>query len=174
MTPLGHIAIGYTSQSLSHKLLLPALITGSLLPDIDFLLLPLEAFNSLHRSFTHSLAFIVPAAAILTAFPQIRRKKAFFLSMLIGGLMHLFADSVIDNNATNGVGVPLLYPISEAFFSPFNLAFPTPDFQAGWSKPLQQLDYSARDMIWEVPFYAMAGWIWWKKQRRDMEATSAE
>lgn len=46
--------------------------------------------------------------------------------------MHLFIDSILDNNPSNGIGVAILWPLSNAMFSPFNML--TPEFtKTGWT-----------------------------------------
>lgn len=154
MTPFGHFAVSYSVGRLA--LSLPYLVVGGLAPDIDFVLLPFAAFNTLHRSLTHNLFFVVAAALLLALFGKSGSSKIFF-SALLGGLGHLLIDSVFDSNPGNGVGVAIFWPLSHAFFSPFNL---TPLVCPGWSTPLAAVRCNAPLVFWEVPFYLSAFLLW--------------
>jgi membrane-bound metal-dependent hydrolase YbcI (DUF457 family) len=135
---------------------LPHLVVGGLAPDIDFLLLPLAAFNTLHRSLTHNLFFVVVTALLLALFSKSGLSKV-FMSALLGGLGHLLVDSVFDSNPGNGVGVAVFWPFSGVFFSPFNL---TPGVCPGWSTPIAAVRCNASLLFWEAPFYLSAFLLW--------------
>ncbi|CAA9565284.1 MAG: hypothetical protein AVDCRST_MAG86-996 [uncultured Truepera sp.] len=154
MTPLGHLAVSYSAgKPLSRPLRvsLPHLVLGGVAPDIDFLLLPFSSFNTLHRSLTHNLFFVV-ATALLFALWRSASASVFF-SALLGGCGHLLIDSLFDSNPSNGVGVALLWPLSQGFFSPFNL---TPGVCPSWSELLAAARCNASLIFWEVPFYLSA------------------
>ena len=151
MTPFGHISISYLAGKSHNKALISALLIGSIIPDIDLLLLPLPWGNSLHRTFTHSLLFIVTISALSLPVPVIKHKLQFFSSLLAGGFLHILADSIIDSNATNGVGVKIFFPFSDYYFSPFNLSSHTQENVHGWNEPLQQFSYIIKDFAWEIP-----------------------
>ena len=65
MTPFGHASISMIIGSRMKKEYLLALLIGSLISDVDFILLPFRIFNSVHRYYTHSLLFIVAAGIII-------------------------------------------------------------------------------------------------------------
>lgn len=181
MTPLGHLAVSYglsksvpTSASVAPRVL-PYVIAGGLAPDVDFLLLGLPSFNTLHRSLTHNLFFVLAVAALCVLFVHFRRARgdagaaastpgmtfllAVFLGAVTGGLSHLFVDAILDSNASNGVGVAALWPLSERFFSPFNLAhLGCP----GWEEPLAAVRCNLPLVLWEVPCYLLAAFLWWR------------
>ena len=176
MTPLGHLAVSYSLAKgvPAHASVLPyttSIVVGGLAPDIDFLLLGLPSFNTLHRSLTHNLFFVLAVAALCVLFVHLRRGRwgadavnavfsgAIFLSVVTGGLSHLFVDAILDSNASNGVGVAALWPLSGRFFSPFNLAqIGCP----GWQEPFAAVRCNAPLVLWEVPFYLFAALLWWR------------
>ncbi len=182
MTPLGHLAVSYSlakgvparTSVLPHAL--PYIIVGGLAPDLDFLLISLPSFNALHRSLTHNLFFVLAVAALCVLFVHFKRGTgaaangslsnifltAVFLSALTGGLSHLFLDAILDSNASNGVGVAALWPLSERFFSPFNLAhIGCP----GWEEPLAAVRCNLPLVLWEIPCYLLAALLWWHTRR---------
>lgn len=156
MTPLGHLAVSYSVGKLPLsrplRVSLPYLVLGGVTPDIDFLLLPFSSFNTLHRSLTHNLFFVV-ATALLFAFFSRSASASVFFSVLLGGFGHLLIDSLFDSNPSNGVGVALFWPLSEGFFSPSNL---TPSVCPSWSEFLAAARCNASLIFWEVPFYLSA------------------
>ena len=164
MTPLGHLAVSYSAGRVE-KRALPYVIVGGLAPDVDFLLIGLPSFNALHRLLTHNLFFIglVAAACWLFAVRTQGPKRAAFYGALLGGFGHLLIDAVLDSNATNGVGVAALWPLSERFFSPFNLA---PQTCPGWETPLKAVFCNLPLILWELPFYLLAALFWWRVTRK--------
>ena len=156
MTPLGHLSVSFLLGKSSRKLVVPALILGGLLPDIDFILLPFAFFNQVHRVLTHNLLF-VSTAALLSAYLWRSQKntRLIFLCVLLGGVLHLFVDSCLDGNASNGIGITLLWPFSGEFFSPLNLLSPR-GTAVGWAKPIVFLRSSLGDVIPELPFWGAA------------------
>ena len=171
MTPLGHLAVAYSlgrgiskgARTLSSTALL-ATVVGGLAPDVDFLLVGSSRFNTLHRSLTHNLFFVL-IVATLCAFFAFRvysgrsASRGAFLGAVTGGLSHLFADAILDSNASNGVGVAALWPLSGWFFSPFNLAQTR---CPSWEEPLAAVLCNVPLVLWEVPFYLLAALLWWR------------
>ena len=162
MTPLGHFSISFLIGKSSKRLVLPAVILGGLLPDIDFILLPFACFNQVHRVVTHNLLFVSLAAFLLAAIWKGEEGKlSLFWGALLGGVLHLFVDSCLDGNASNGIGIVLFWPFSGEFFSPLNLLSPK-GCDLGWSEPLAFLRASLRDFIPELPFWGLAALLFIK------------
>ena len=194
MTPLGHLAVSYSLakgapvRAAALPYATSALIVGGLAPDIDFLLLGLPNFNTLHRSLTHNLFFVLAVAALCILFVHFRRVDygagaaanissgtvflvTVFLSAVTGGLSHLFLDAILDSNASNGVGVAALWPLSERFFSPFNLArLSCP----GWEQPFKAVLCNVPLVLWEVPCYLLATFLWWRTVGRTADQTAGQ
>ena len=155
MTPLGHLSVSIVSGHLFKRLCLPAVIVGGVLPDIDFIFILSDFFNQVHRVITHNLFFIVLASLVAMVIVAGEKKRSVGISMIIGGALHLFIDSCMDNNPSNGIGIALFWPLSEGFYSPFNLLALTADSR-GWNEPLKMLKTILPNMLYEVPFYFMA------------------
>ena len=62
MTPLGHISVSYIMGKGIKTLSIPALIIGGVLPDVDVIAYLFGAYEQIHRTFTHSLFFVLLAA----------------------------------------------------------------------------------------------------------------
>ena len=181
MTPLGHLALSYSLGKGAPRSpsALPYVIVGGLAPDIDFLLVGLPSFNALHRSLTHNLFFVAAVAAlcvllvnsgrgprrgVASAAPPnaalgVALSGVVFAGAVTGGLCHLFVDAILDSNASNGVGVAALWPLSGRYFSPFNLAA---ERCPGWEEPLSAVLCNLPLVLWEVPFYLFAALLWWR------------
>ncbi len=155
MTPIGHFSVAYISGKSISRLSLPAVIIGGVLPDIDFIYILFDFFNQIHRVITHNVFFIIIASVCGILIASSGRKQSVGLGLLLGGALHLFIDSCMDNNPTNGVGIALFWPLTSDFFSPFNLLPFTADSH-GWNEPLQMLKTLVPNMIYEVPFYIIA------------------
>ena len=160
MTPLGHLAVAYSLSkgvdAPKRTSLAPYVVLGALAPDVDFLLIGLESFNALHRTLTHNLFFVLLVALLCAFFVRFsgwEASFAAFIGAVLGGLSHLFTDAVLDSNPSNGVGVAALWPLSERFFSPFNLA---PQRCPGWEDPLAATLCNLPLVLYEVPFYLLA------------------
>ncbi len=187
MTPLGHLAVSYSLAKVSlakvpaRPSVLPYVIVGGLAPDLDFLLLGLPNFNALHRSLTHNLFFVLAVAVLCVLFVHSRRGAqrgvgavplvAISLGAVTGGLSHLFVDAILDSNASNGVGVAALWPLSEQFFSPFNLA---PQRCPGWDDPPSAVLCNLPLLLWEVPAYLLAAPLWWRTRTHRMKNTACQ
>ncbi len=141
---------------------LPALLIGAILPDLDFIFIFFEWFNQAHRVVTHNLSFICLASlAGFIASPG-NRKKGVSLGLLAGGLSHLLIDSVMDNSPSNGIGLALFWPFSNEFFSPFNILEVQNKF--GWDEPLKMLRSLLPTMLYELPFYLAALFLFLKRK----------
>ena len=163
MTPLGHAA---ASTLLSPRERLPVwpLILAGVAPDVDYLFVWAPQFNALHRVVTHNLLFVLIVAGLCAAlWPRAQSRRAMiFAAAVLGGLAHLLVDACMDTNPTNGLGVAWLWPLSEAFFSPFNLMRLEPN-PAGWGDPLVAARGVIRGLVFEVPLWLGAAWLWRKR-----------
>jgi inner membrane protein len=101
--------------------LLPVVIIGAVLPDIDILFKRISDHNPrlfvfTHGGFTHSVIGLITLTTILTAITVILSDRgitvpgtgiAVMLSLLTGSLLHVFLDILAYP------GIPILYPLSE-------------------------------------------------------------
>jgi membrane-bound metal-dependent hydrolase YbcI (DUF457 family) len=166
MTPIGHLTVSYITGKSFGKLSLTALIIGSVLPDIDFIFLLFDWFNQVHRVVTHNFFFILLASLLAVLLADKGRKQLTGLSLFLGGLLHLMIDSFMDNNPTNGIGIASLWPLSDNFFSPFNLlhaSLNTP----GWNEPMAMIRTLIPGMLYEVPFYIMSIFLLLKQKKNN-------
>lgn len=156
MTPVGHASISYIAGSW-YKPYLVFFIVGGVLPDIDFVLLPFSFFNEVHRVITHNVFFVLLSAIIFVLFFKNKYSKYnLFLIVVLTGLLHLFIDSIIDSNPSNGIGVGLLWPLSGKFYSPFNLVQPDGLHNTGWHNLSAMILTNLKYFIFEIPFLFMA------------------
>ncbi len=162
MTPAGHLALSWLAGRPLPAAARPWLVAGGLAPDADFALVLMDGFNGLHRGATHSLAFAAllgVAAALLAR----GRRRAAGVAAAAGALIHLQLDAVLDGNATNGVGVALLWPFSGWMYSPVNLlATGCP----GWDRPAAALACAGPGLLWELPVLLLAGLLFLRSRRR--------
>lgn len=163
MTPIGHFSVAYISGKSLYRASLPAVIIGGLLPDIDFTFVLFDFFNQVHRVITHNILFILLAVVCGVLLASRGRKVPVGLGLLLGGALHLFIDSCMDNNPTNGVGIALFWPLTDDFFSPFNLLSFTAGSH-GWNDPLRMLRTLIPNMLFEVPFYLIAAALLLKRR----------
>ncbi|WP_197282028.1 metal-dependent hydrolase [Dethiosulfatarculus sandiegensis] len=154
MTPLGHASTTYLAARALPFLSVHALLLGGVLPDIDFIFFPFPFFNQIHRVATHNVFFITLVAGIGALWVKENKAKIFF-SLLIGGALHLFIDSIKDDNPTNGLGVAIFWPVSDMMFCPFNLATPDPTNQ-GWSNPRLDMAKFVEIICYEGVFWLTA------------------
>ncbi|MBI5664069.1 MAG: metal-dependent hydrolase [Nitrospirae bacterium] len=166
MTPIGHLTVSYVTGKSFRNISLTAIIIGGVLPDIDFLFLFFDWFNQVHRVVTHNIFFILLVALLTAAFAAKGKKQVAGYSLFLGGMLHLMIDSVMDNNPSNGIGIALLWPLSDNFFSPFNL-FHASLNSPGWSEPSAMLRTLIPGMLYEVPFYLMSVFLLLKQKRND-------
>lgn len=139
------------------------LLLGGLLPDGDFIL-DWTTGSELHRTFTHSLAFIAMAVVItyiVFAVLHNREAKAYSYAIAAGIATHLFLDIV-----TSSYGVPLFWP-SLLHFSRTGIQYfdpATPSFLHGSTEELQHsLKLAILDMA------IGAGWILYLSWRKRIE-----
>ena len=154
MTPLGHAATAYAVSRAIPRSVPWAAVIGGLAPDIDFVLLPFSFFNDIHRVATHNVFFVVAMGAVAAAIAR-RDQAAILVAAILGGLLHLSIDSVLDGNPTNGIGVALFWPLSREMFSPFNLAA-ADETAPVWDGLASALRIPWRALAIEAPFYALA------------------
>ncbi len=122
---LGKLSEKLTKKEL-HKFTWFFLLLGSLLPDIDFLL-DWTIGTEFHRTFTHSLWFVLAAPLIVYTLANIinfKRPQDLAFALGTGVLLHIFVDMFY------GHGVPLLWPsllhfswYGVSYFNPANLSF---------------------------------------------------
>lgn len=162
MTPIGHASLSYITGKSFRNISLPAIILGGLSPDFDFMFLFFDWFNQIHRVVSHNLIFIALASLISSFFAVKGRKCIVGLSFLAGGLLHLFFDSFMDNNPTNGIGIALMWPVSDKVISPFNILQPSLHLP-GWRYPMKMIHSLIPVMLFELPFYAVSIFLLGKK-----------
>jgi len=138
--------------------------------DLDFVLLPFPFFNAIHRVPTHNLFFV--ALLALAASLLVKKSRLIVaLSVLAGATAHLFVDSIIDGNPSNGVDIALFWPLGDIMFWPFNLLMPNPD-ALGWEnvsvgRVVQRL---GPVLLLELPFYLGAVAVLIKKRSAQKRA----
>jgi len=164
MTPLGHLSVSYLAGRTTRNISLVGVIVGGVLPDIDFVLFLSPSFNQIHRVITHNLMFVTLAAIAGLLVSREGRRRTLFLSLLLGGVLHLFVDSCMDANASNGVGIALLWPFeTDYFFSPFNLFTPAENV-VDWTDPVAYAKITLMGMVWEIPFILLSALLLLRKR----------
>ena len=143
---------------------LPSIIIGGLLPDIDFIFIFFDWFNQYHHVITHNLLFISAAAFAGAVVVSGRAKKRVGFSLLLGSLLHLAVDSIMDNNPSNGTGVALLWPFYGEPLSPFNLLTPS-GIERGWKDPVKMIRPMLSVMLYELPLYTISVFVLLRKNR---------
>jgi hypothetical protein len=93
----------------------------SSLPDYDYLLALFQpGLTAVHRAFSHSVFFVLATAVLVGAIAKLGRgrfTRLFLLAFALGNL-HLLLDVLaVDTNPANGIGLPLLQPLSSRLFS---------------------------------------------------------
>jgi membrane-bound metal-dependent hydrolase YbcI (DUF457 family) len=176
MTPIGHAAVGYVVAR-AHGRLDPRrdlsswhVVLGSMLPDVDFALVWAPRFNVWHRVVTHNLLFVAVASLLLGAVLARWRGHAMprtVAAFVLGGMLHLFVDACMDGNASNGIGVALLWPFDDRMWSPFNLVAAA-DSGPGWRDPWRALAGSAKGLVWELPWIAAAVALLLRRKRHEV------
>lgn len=168
MTPLGHAGVGVVLAHADRRLWLSALVLGAMLPDIDFVLVWAPQFNAWHRVITHNLLFVAVSSIALglaLARRRARAPTAAMLALALGGLSHLAIDACMDANASNGIGVALLWPLSSVMVSPFNLLTPQQG-GSGWSDPVAAARAALPGVLWELPGIAAGAVLLLRRRRR--------
>ncbi len=178
MTPVGHAALSYVAARGLRSLValsVLGLVIGGVLPDIDFLVFWAPGFNAWHRVVTHNLLLCGVAAVVGAGVGWWRGgpKDALALGAGIGlgALGHLGVDSMLDTNASNGVGVAWLWPWSEQTYSPVNLMawMGVKDNPAGWNDLGRQSWNVLAGVVWELPFWVGAA-VLWRREHRPVQA----
>lgn len=160
---MGHAAVSLLA---ARGLRLPAaaFIGAGVAPDIDFLFFAHPAFNEFHRVATHNLLFALLVALLAAAIG--RGSPRVFLAAALGVGLHLACDAVLDANASNGIGVAVSWPFSDRMWSPFNLMQAwAGDNPAGWSDPAASLRLALAAILFELPFWAAACYVWQRRKR---------
>ena len=165
MTPFGHLSISYISAKPFRNISLPAVIIGGAAPDFDFLFIFFDWFNQIHRIVTHNLFFIVLVSISGLFFADKGRGKVVMSSLFLGGILHLLIDSCMDNNPTNGIGLALFWPFSGEIYSPFNLLH-VPEKTVGWNDPFKMFRSLIPVILYELPFYLTALFLFFKKAEK--------
>ena len=163
-----HIVGGYLTGKLAQKIKNISfshyawffIIFGALHPDSDFILEWVFKYDA-HRTFTHSLFFLIAAPFITyLLFKLLKHKEAriFAMCLALGNGSHLILDSISDK------GVPLLWP-SQYYISTYNgiyLAQPTPSFL---DAPIESLRHFLKLAILDMAIgTAFLFYLWWKKE----------
>lgn len=159
MSPLGHFSVSYLIGKTNYRFCLWAILLGGLLPDIDFLLLPVVNFNQIHRQLTHNLLFVALTSLAIAWWGKPSHRWIRMGSLLVGGILHLLVDACLDTNPSNGIGVAIAYPFYKGFFSPINLAQPFRS-QTTWQQPVVMLKTIWPLLAFEVPFYWLAARVY--------------
>jgi len=165
MTPIGHASVSYITGTSCKNISLPLIILGGALPDIDFIFVFFDWFNQVHRVISHNVFFIVAASVVFSVFAMKNRKLTVGMSLFLGGFLHLLIDACMDSNPTNGVGIALMWPMSDEFYSPFNIFSPSSN-TAGWSEPVGMIKTLVPGMLYEIPFYILALFLFFKRKQR--------
>jgi membrane-bound metal-dependent hydrolase YbcI (DUF457 family) len=163
MTPLGHLSVSYVSGSiiesrLQRHIALPAVIIGGILPDVDFIFIFFDWFNTVHRVISHNLLFISAIAFTGSLLCLKENKKAVAIGLFTGGILHLAIDSFLDNNPTNGIGIAFLWPFFDNLLSPFNLLNEN-EAGIGWDQPLKMIRLMIPLILYEAPLYVIAAFL---------------
>jgi inner membrane protein len=118
-TPISHAAVGFAIGAWTQRAppitrVCVAAAACAALPDIDVLWSPLQLADAspfAHRAITHSLAFALVAAVVVsTVLFRRERRTAFVL------LLALLSHSCLDALSTYSLGVGFLVPFSEQRF----------------------------------------------------------
>ncbi|MBI2666933.1 metal-dependent hydrolase [Candidatus Woesearchaeota archaeon] len=144
------------------------LLFGALLPDIDFLL-DWTLGTDLHRTFTHSLLFLVFVPVILLCVLSIlknlpnvaslfQQREELAFAMALGILSHFILDMILSN------GIPLFWP-NLLHFSFSHIIFFDPTTPSFLNSSYESLRDSLKRTI--IDMALGTGWIfylWWKKK----------
>ncbi len=159
MRPIGHLSISYLLARACPRVSTPFVLAGGLLPDIDFVLLPLPFFGKVHRVLTHNFAFVLGASLLAGLVAPPGRQRAAGLGLALGATVHLLIDADMFPGAEPGEACALLYPFDRRQVSRFRWK---PPRAAGvhWQHPARDLLHSLRGISREFPFLAAALLVW--------------
>ncbi len=153
MTPLGHVSISYICGKTIKRFSLFGLMAGAIIPDLDWLLYPFDFFNKIHRVFSHNIFFTILLAFIGFLLAKRGNKIPVMLGLFFGMLLHIFFDSIIDTNPSNGIGVAWFWPLSERHYAPFNLAGKSLVHGLNWNTGFIEIaKVSMKYFLFEIPF----------------------
>ena len=164
MTPFGHLSVSIiASKKIPNKysVSLGYIIIGGLIPDIDFLAYLFGNLNSFHRTYTHSIGFLMICLTIIFLLNRYNNQlKNILSSFSIGFMLHLIIDASLDSNYSNGIGIPMFLPFYDGYiywFSSFIDTTGNTVSQVSWNNPVQFV----REKIFyilliESPFYIYA------------------
>lgn len=174
MTPAGHISISYLFGRYFKYISIPAIIIGGILPDMDFIFLFAPWFNRIHRVITHNLTFLLLTSAAGALIIERQRKAVIFASLIIGGLLHLFFDSCVDGNPSNGLGVAIFWPFSDYFFCPVNFySLINAGFNSRWlADPAAKIKIEMQYILWEMPLYLLSIILFLKSKKNKKQRSA--
>ena len=171
MTPIGHISVSFIASKIISKkypIYLGYILVGGIIPDIDFLSYFFGHLNSFHRTYTHSIGFLMICLFIILLFNIYSKKlKIILLSFSIGFILHLLVDAGLDSNYSNGIGIPILWPLYDQYFYWFQYFID--DIQnvssTSWENPLDFINSNVINILLvEVPFYIYAFYLFKKRK----------
>lgn len=167
MTPIGHSATGYLLYRLLKmkwpRVMMDPIILGSFLPDIDFLFIILVGSIKFHRTFTHSLFFVILVAFIISlALKKNPKRGLISLGLLLGGLLHILIDACEDTSPATGMGIPLLWPFIPRRFLFFNYLFWFPGDT--WANFTSFLQTQLASLSIEAPFIIFALFLFFRER----------
>ena len=136
------------------------LLLGSILPDIDYLFDWLLG-TSVHRTFTHSLLFVMAGFLItflLFKFLHHKEHSSFALAIAAGITTHLFLDFF------SAKGIPLLWP-SALYVSSMGLHYLSASAPTLLNAPIATLQHRIKIAILDMALgTAWLFYLWWKKK----------
>lgn len=170
MTPLGHTATSFIMACKWNRPLPIAVsyaISGSLIPDIDFIAFFWDELNRYHRTYTHSIGFLALCLSVL--FFAIRKNRLIALySFGLGFLLHLVIDAAMDANPSNGIGIPLLWPFYDGYIHWFDTTIQDKAHAAyTWHTPWNYIGHRlGHVLLIELPFYLYAAILLRRKVKK--------
>ncbi len=136
------------------------LLFGSLLPDVDFLI-DWTLGTEFHRTFTHSLLFVVAGFAVVYIVLYLfhhPEKKAAAAALAVGISSHLLLDMIASH------GVPLFWP-SLIHFSFTHIGYFDPATPSFLNSSPEVLRRAFKMAILDMALgTAWIFWLWWKKK----------
>jgi hypothetical protein len=153
--------------SATSRIPLLAFVIGGLAPDVDYLFVWAESFNAWHRVVTHNLPFVTLVTGLGVPFARHRRLPVWpvMIGLFAGGMGHLLVDACMDTNASNGLGVAILWPASDVVWSPINLV-ELEDNPSGWGDPVRASRGVLRGAVLELPAIVLAALVLFVRAHR--------
>lgn len=160
MTPLGHLSISYLSGKAIPKISMTGIIIGGIAPDLDWLLYPFPFFNDIHRVISHNVFFALLIALIGFLIVKKKHQLPVTLGLLLGIILHIFFDSIIDTNPSNGIGTAWFWPVVDKNYAPFNIASNSVTHGLSWNGDFWELSgIGLKYFLVEVPFLLIAFYV---------------